>query len=406
MKLVNTLRIAIKALLRNKTRALLTMLGIIIGISSVIAMVALGESSSANITAEISSTGTNMIFVMPQAQNKGGVNMGRTDNKSLTIDDVAALKKDATLLSDISPMVSVSGQLINGTYNHPTSISGVDASFFNIRMINIEQGTIFTQYDVTTAAKVCVIGKTIITELFPNDPNPIGKIIRFKGIPLKIIGIQEAKGQNQMGQDQDDVVYLPYTTVQKRMLGITHVQAIYASAISEEQSAAAVSEINRIISTSHKLGPSDELDFEIRTQAEMLEMIGTVTGMLTLLLAAVAAISLIVGGIGIMNIMYVTVTERTKEIGLRMSIGAQNKDILLQFLTESIILCLIGGVIGIVFGVGIAYVATYFLGWPYIINFTSIIASFVVCAATGVFFGWYPARKASNLDPIVALRYE
>lgn len=406
MNLLNTLRIAFMALLRNKTRALLTMLGIIIGISSVIAMVALGESSAANITAEISSTGTNMIFIRPQSQNKGGVNMGFSDNKSLTFDDVDALRRNARLLKHISPAVSTAGQLVNGTNNWPSSLQGVDASFFDIRSISLEQGTVFTAHDVSTAAKVCIIGKTIVKELFPNETNPIGKTIRFKSIPLRVIGIIEAKGQNQMGQDQDDVLYLPYTTVQKRILAITHVQTIYASAVSEERSGEAVGEIKNILRSTHKLKPSDDADFEIRTQAEMLEMIGSVTGMLTMLLAAVAAISLVVGGIGIMNIMYVTVTERTKEIGLRMSIGAQNRNILMQFLTESIILCLIGGVIGILLGVSIAYVGTYFLGWPYIINVSSIFLSFAVCALTGVFFGWYPARKAANLDPIVALRYE
>lgn len=406
MNLLNTIKIAFKALLRNKTRALLTMLGIIIGISSVIAMVALGESSTANITAEISSTGTNMVFITPVAQNKGGVNMGASSNESLTLEDVDALRKQSQYLSNISPSVSATGQLINGTYNWLGSVQGVDASFFNIRKIELDKGVLFSANDVATAAKVCIIGQTIVEELFPNESAVIGKNIRFKGIPLRVIGIQEQKGQNQMGQDQDNVVYLPYTTVQKRMLGIVHVQSIFASAISEDKSEAAVDEIKMILRSQHKLKPSDELDFEIRTQAEMLKMVSSVTGMLTLLLAAIAAISLIVGGIGIMNIMYVTVTERTKEIGLRMSIGAQNRDILLQFLTESIILSLIGGVIGILCGITLAYAGTNLLGWPYMINMTSIWASFGVCAATGVFFGWYPARKASQLDPIVALRYE
>jgi len=270
----------------------------------------------------------------------------------------------------------------------------------------VAKGTCFTDYDVKTAGKVCLVGKTVVNQLFPDGSDPIGATIRYKNIPLKIIGILVEKGQNNMGKDQDDIIYLPYTTVQKRILAITHVQMIFASAVSEELSADAEMELTSILRSSHKLSPTDELDFEIRTQAEMLSMMSNVTSMMSMLLSAIAAISLLVGGIGIMNIMYVTVTERTKEIGLRMSIGALNRDILLQFLTESVILSIIGGIIGIFLGIILSYVISYSLSWPFLISYKAISLSFLVCGATGVFFGWYPARKASQLDPIVALRYE
>ncbi len=406
MKWFGFLTIAYHALLRNKMRALLTMLGIIIGIASVITMVSLGASSTEQIRGEISSSGSNMIFIMPANQNKGGINMGFNSAKSLTMDDVDAIRQQTHYVTDVSPAVSSLGQLVYGTNNTPTTLQGVDIPFFTIRKIELSRGTLFTDYDVKTAGKLCVIGKTVVSNLFPDGSDPIGATIRFGKIPLKVIGVLEEKGQNAMGQDQDDVVYLPYTTVQKRILAITHVQTIYASARTEEESAEAVTEIKDILNRSHGLNPADEPDYEIRTQAELISMISNVTGMLTILLSAIAGISLLVGGIGIMNIMYVTVTERTKEIGLRMSIGALNYDIMMQFLVESIILSLTGGLIGILLGVGISYIASMALSWPFILSGTSIALAFFVCAATGVFFGWYPARRASQLDPIVALRYE
>lgn len=392
--------------MRNKLRAFLTMLGIIIGITSVITMVSLGEASTENIRGEISSSGSNMIFIMPGNQNKGGINMGHSDSKSLTLEDVDAIRTTCPSVFLVSPSVSAAGQLVYGTNNTPTSLQGVDVSFLSIRDIQLDKGIPFTAHDVETSGKVCMIGKTIVDKLFPDGSDPLGKTIRFGKIPLKVIGVLQAKGQNSMGQDQDNVVYLPYTTVQKRILAITHLQTIFASAFSEEQSASAVSEITSALRKNHKLSPTADADFEIRTQAELLSMISNVTGMLTLLLSAIAGISLLVGGIGIMNIMYVTVTERTKEIGLRMSIGAQNRDILMQFLVESIILSLLGGVIGIIGGILISYIATTALGWPFILSIKSILIAFLVCSATGLFFGWYPAKKAASLDPITALRYE
>lgn len=406
MNLYNYLSIAYKALMRNKTRALLTMLGIIIGIASVIAVMSLGQASTNNIRSEIASTGTNMIFISPARQQKGGVNMGATNAKSLTKDDVAALRSRCKYVTAISPSVSVAGQLVYGTNNTPTSLSGVDVSFVKIRDLRLAKGLFFSDHDVETSAKVCVVGMTVVDELFSDGTEPLGKYIRFKNIPLRIIGVLEEKGQSSMGQDQDDVVYLPYTTVQKRMLSITHYNSIMASAVSEAESDTAVEEITRIMRMSHKLQPTDDPDFDIFTQAEMLSMISNVTGMLTTLLTAIAAISLLVGGIGIMNIMYVTVTERTKEIGLRMSIGAQKKFVLMQFLSESVILSLVGGFIGIILGIVVSYLVSLFLGWDIVINLTSVLIAFGVCFVEGVVFGWYPAKKAAQSDPIVALRYE
>ena len=382
------------------------MLGIIIGIGSVIAMVSLGQSSTVSINSQISEMGSNLIMVMPASQRQGGVNIGATASKRLTVEDADALREKSQYLAAVSPTVNSSGQLINGSYNWPTSIQGGNTDFFEIRKYTIKSGIPFTEYDVRTAAKVCIVGQTVIDNLFPDGESPIGKSIRFKNIPLKIIGVLESKGQNSMGQDQDDVVIAPYTTVQKRILAITHVNGIVASAESEQVADLAAAEVQTILREQHKLKAGTENDFRVHTMQEILDTMGSVTGMLTLLLAAVASISLVVGGIGIMNIMYVTVTERTKEIGLRMSIGAQNQDILMQFLAESTILSLIGGLIGIVFGLILSYAASSLLTWPFIVSTTAVVISFLVCAATGIFFGWYPAKKASNLDPITALRYE
>jgi putative ABC transport system permease protein len=400
MKLGNIIKIAISALMRNKTRAMLTMLGIIIGIASVIAMVSIGQSSTMGITQEMSSMGSNMIFVSPGSQQRGPFSAGSGTAENLTAKDAEALKK-SPYIAAVSPSVSAAGQLINGSNNWRGTVTGGSADIIAIRNFNLEAGIMFTDFDVRTSAKVCVIGKTVQQKLFPNGENPIGKTIRFNNIPLKIIGILESKGQNTMGQDQDDVVFTPYTTVQKRVLAITHVQMIMMSAIDEASVDLAMTDAERILKINVGSG-----DFEIRSQKEMLNMMSSVTGMLTMLLAAIASISLIVGGIGIMNIMYVTVTERTKEIGLRMSIGAPNRSILMQFLAESTMLSLVGGVIGIIIGLSLSFAVSALLGFPFVISTTAIVASFLVCVATGIFFGWYPAKKASKLDPIVALRYE
>ncbi len=406
MNINNLIRIAWKALMRNKTRALLTMLGIIIGISSVIAMVSLGQSSTKSINSEISSMGTNMIMVMRNSQRQGGVNIGSGNVQTMKVSDVDAIVERAKHVSMVSPSVNASGQLVYGSNNWPGSIQGGNSDYLAIRKYEIASGSNFTEMDVKNSAKVCVIGTTVAENLFTNGEDPLGKVIRFGKTPLKVIGVLESKGQNQMGQDQDDVIIAPYTTVQKRILSINYLHMIMASAASEEVADEAAMEIEKIMSQQHKIKPGAEADFNVRTQQQMLDMMNSVTGMLTILLAAVAAISLVVGGIGIMNIMYVTVTERTREIGLRRSVGAKNKDILRQFLFESTILSLIGGVIGLIFGLLLAYVGSSALNWPYVVNVPVMFVAFAVCAAIGIFFGWYPARKAASLDPINALRYE
>jgi len=406
MNFFNLFKIAYKALLRNKTRAMLTMLGIVIGIASVIAMVSLGQSSSLSINEQISSSGTNLIMVMRASQMQGGVNIGSANVQTLTDKDVYALMQRARYISMASPVVNYSGQLVYGSNNWQGSLQGGNEYLTAIRRYEIESGSNFTEYDVRTYAKVCMIGKTVADNLFRNGEDPIGKTIRVGKIPFRIIGVLASKGQNQMGQDQDDTVIVPYTTVQKRMLAINFVHMIMASAFSEDVAIEAAREIETILRETHKIKEGQADDFQVRTQQEMLEMLNSVTGFLTALLAAIASISLIVGGIGIMNIMYVTVTERTKEIGLRMSIGARNGDIKLQFLTESTILSLIGGLIGIVFGLLLSYGASALLNWPFLVSVQAVALSFVVCAATGIFFGWYPAKKAASLDPINALRYE
>ena len=405
MNFLNLLKIAYRALLRNKTRALLTMLGIIIGIASVIAMVSIGQSSSKSINDQISSMGTNLIMVTRNFQRQGGVNIGSGNVQTMTERDVDAIRANCRYVSMASPVVNASGQIVYGANNWPGSIRGGNAEYLAINKFEMASGTNFTDDDVRNSAKVCLIGTTVAENIFPNGENPVGEIIRFGKIPFKVIGVLKSKGQNQMGQDQDDVVIAPYTTVQKRILAINYLHMIMASAASEQVAAEATAEIESAMRIHHRTqGATD--DFQVRTQQEMLNMMNSVTGFLTVLLAAIASISLVVGGIGIMNIMYVTVTERTREIGLRMSIGAKNGDILRQFLFESTILSLIGGVIGIFFGLLLSYAVSSFLNWPFMVSGMSISLSFLVCAATGIFFGWYPARKAASLDPINALRYE
>nr|WP_321412434.1 ABC transporter permease [uncultured Carboxylicivirga sp.] len=406
MNYINLTKIAINALKRNKFRAILTMLGIIIGVGSVIGMLSIGEGSKKNIQDEISSMGSNMIFVMPGSQRRGGVMMGNSDSKSLTMKDIEQLEKSSQYLSRISPQVSSSGQAIKGNKNWPTSIYGVNTEYLEIRKYELEDGRIFTDKEITSLGKVCLVGKTVVENIFGDSVDPVGQTIRFAGIPLKIIGVLKEKGQNGMGMDQDDLIIAPYTTVQRRILAITHIQAIYASSIDEESTDQAIEEIETVLRSQHKLKEGTSDDFEVRSQAEMVQAFSSVSDMLTMLLGAIAGISLLVGGIGIMNIMFVSVTERTKEIGLRMSVGGSGTDILMQFLIEAVILSIFGGIIGIVFGLLISAVATNALNLPFIVMQNAIILSFLVCTAIGVFFGWYPARKAANLNPIDAIRHE
>jgi len=406
MNLFNLLRIAYRALLRNKLRAFLTMLGIIIGVASVIAMVAIGQGSKQSIHDQLSNMGTNMITVQAASNLAGGVRIAGTSFQTLTIKDIIALKAKAKNISEISPAVTSRGQAINGALNWPTSMSGVSPEYLDIRKLTLKDGIPFTQNDVLTSAKVCLIGQTVIDNLFPNGDNPVGRVIRFGHIPFKIIGVLNPKGFNAFGQDQDDILIAPYTTVQKRILATIYYSNIYASASSEAVTDQAVTEMTQILRDSHRLRSSEDNDFQVRTQQELIATLSSTSGLLTVLLTVVAGISLVIGGIGIMNIMYVSVTERTKEIGLRMSIGARGRDILMQFLMEAILISITGGVIGVLLGFLSTRIVTLTLGWPTIISQSSVMLSFVVCAVTGIFFGYYPAQKASRLDPIEALRYE
>src|ERR1700748_362926 len=382
MNLANLIRIALKALQRNKLRAFLTMLGIIIGVGSVIAMVAIGQGSKQSIHDQLSNMGTNMITVQPASNLNGGVRIAGTSFQTLTIKDTPALKAQAQYISEISPAVTSKGQAINGALNWPTTMSGVAPEYLDIRKLTLKDGIAFTQNDVLTSAKVCLIGQTVVDNLFPNGENPVGKIIRFGNIPFQIIGVLTPKGFNAFGQDQDDILIAPYTTVQKRILATIYYTNIYASAANESVTDQAVTEMTQILRDAHRLRDSEDNDFTGRTQQELIATLSSTSGLLTVLLTVVAGISLVIGGIGIMNIMYVSVTERTKEIGLRMSIGARGIDILLQFLIEAIVISATGGLIGIGLGIVSSLLITALLSWPTLISESSIVLSFLVCAIT------------------------
>ncbi|MEI6409528.1 MAG: ABC transporter permease [Bacteroidota bacterium] len=406
MKIFNLLRIAWRAISRNKMRTVLTMLGIIIGVGAVISMIAIGQGSKQSIQSQITAMGSNMIMIRPISNVQGGVRMDNSSVQSLTETDITALQKQPEFILDVSPSVSSKGQAINGSYNWSTSVQGVYPEFLSIRSWSVRDGVNLSKQDVVTAAKVCVIGQTVIDNLFPNGEDPLGREIRFKRIPFKIIGILSKKGENTFGQDQDDVILTPVTTVQKRITATTSYQNVFASAIDENSSEQAVDEVTRVLRTSHHLQKDEEDDFTVRSQAELISTFSSTSQILTILLAAISGISLLVGGIGIMNIMYVSVTERTKEIGLRMALGARGSDILMQFLIEAILISITGGLIGVAFGIGAAKLVTILINWPTVVTQSSVILSFLVCFITGVFFGYYPALKASKLDPIEALRYE
>ncbi len=406
MNIINLIKIAYASLLRNKFRTFLTMLGIIIGVASVITMLAIGQGSKESIKNQITSMGTNMLFIRPSNQMRGGVSMGSANSKRLTIDDVKAIREKCPSVALVSPYVRGGGQVISSAGNWPTSILGVNTEYFNIRNLSLKSGSLFTQRDIRTANKVCIIGKTIVDNVFGEGYDPVGENIRFNKIPFKIMGVLESKGESTFGTDQDDIILAPYTTVQKRITSRTHLHAIFISAKDASSVDSAENEVEDAMRYSHKLAPSDEDDFRIMNQQEFIKMFTSTSDIMTMLLAAIAAISLIVGGIGIMNIMYVSVTERTREIGLRMSVGGRGSDILLQFLIESILLSVSGGIIGVILGIISSQIITHFAGWPVIITPNSIIISFLFCAFIGIFFGWYPAKKAANLNPIDALRYE
>lgn len=407
MNVTNLFKIALRAIAANKLRSFLTMLGIIIGVASVIAMMAIGQGSKKSIQANIAEMGSNMIMIRPgQDKGPGGARQDASEMQTLKLKDYETLKEQAKYLAHISPSVSSSGQFINGNNNTPSTLYGISPEYLDIRQLKVEDGEMFTDDDIKSSAKVCVIGKTVADNLFTNGEDPVGQVIRFNTTPFRIVGVLKSKGYNSFGMDQDDMVLAPYTTVMKRILSVTYLEGINASAITEKMTDLAIDDVTSILRANHKLKGDDADDFTIRSQQEMAEMMNSTSDTMTVLLLVVACISLVVGGIGIMNIMYVSVTERTKEIGLRMSVGARGIDILNQFLIESVMLSVTGGLIGVVVGIGAAVGINVFAHWPIQIQPWSVLLSFAVCSATGIFFGWYPAKKAASLDPIEALRYE
>ncbi len=406
MRIVNLLKIAYRSLIKNKLRVLLTMLGIIIGVASVIAMLAIGQGSKQNIQASVASLGTNSVMIYPGSSTQGGVRMGAGSYSTLTKKDADAIVAKCEYVTDVSPVVQKSSQVIAGNQNWHTMVVGGLTQYFSIRNLTIGKGNMFSASDERTAAKVCVIGLTVSENLFGVNGDPVGQFIRINSIPFKVIGVLERKGQNSFGQDQDDIIIAPFSTVQKRMLSTIYLNSILASATSENDVDKAKEQITSIMRVQHKLTPANEDDFTVRSQADIANIFGSISKIMTILLACIAGISLIVGGIGIMNIMLVSVTERTREIGIRMAVGAKGRDVLIQFMIESVVISVLGGVIGIILGILVSFLVGKFGGWPVVITGTSIVLSFAFSSAVGIFFGWYPARKAASLNPIDALRYE
>jgi putative ABC transport system permease protein len=401
------IRIAFRALLRNKMRAALTMLGIIIGVSAVIAMVSIGQGAQASVQAQIASFGTNLLFVSAGAQNVGGVRSGTGDSgtNTLTIEDLEAIKREVPAASMVTPSINTRTQMVTGNENWNTSVQGVSEQFPEIRKWNVGSGSFFTDTDVRTAARVIVIGQTIADNLFPGQ-DPVGQTIRLTNLPFQVVGVMARKGQDNQGRDQDDIAFAPYTAVQKKLLGSTRVQIAYVSAVSEDATYAAQQQITELLRQRHKLAASDPNDFTVRNMSDIAEAANETNSIMTILLGSIAGVSLLVGGIGIMNIMLVSVTERTREIGIRMAIGARSSAVRTQFLIESIVLSLTGGAMGIILGIVASLTIPVLLGWPTLVSFAAIVGSVVFSVAVGVFFGYYPARKAANLDPIDALRFE
>lgn len=412
MNYQNLFKIAIRAIAANKMRSFLTELGIIIGIAAVITMLAIGQGSKASIKANIAEMRSNMIMISPGADMRGGVRQDASSMETLKQADYQSIKDECNYISAISPTVNSSGQWIYGNNNTQSSIYGVNQDYLSIRQLKVADGEMFTDTDIKAASKVCILGQTVVDYLFPDGSDPIGKVVRFNSIPFRVIGVLKKKGYNSMGMDQDDLVLAPYTTVMKRIMAQTYLGGIVCSAITEEASQPAQDQITEILRRNHKLKDAtdtteaDEDNFNIRSQEEISSMMNSTMSTITILLESVAGISLLVGGIGIMNIMYVSVTERTREIGLRMSVGARGIDILNQFLIEAILLSVTGGIIGVILGVSLSLSLNYFFHIATQIEPWSIIMSFAVCTFTGVFFGWYPAKKAARLDPIEAIRYE
>ncbi len=405
MELANTFRIAIKALRRNAVRSALTALGVIIGVGSVIAMIALSSGARASIDAQIQAQGTNVIYVSSGSSRMGGVRSGSGGTVTLTLDDARAIAEQVPTVARLTPVVRGRVQVVAGDQNWNTSVEGGSEDYVVVRNWPIASGANIAPRDIQVAEKVCLLGDTVARTLFP-DQDPVGQIIRVRSIPFRVLGVLAPKGQGQWGQDQDDLIFAPYTTIQKKLLGITYVHQIMVSASRSDAVEEAATAITRLLRQRHRIQSPDDDDFSVRTVEEMAQTRVQLAQTMTGLLMSVASVSLLVGGIGIMNIMLVSVTERTREIGLRMAVGARTRDILRQFLTEAVSLSVLGGAVGIVLGVGVSRGLTSLLGWPTLVAPSSIVVAFAFAAAVGIFFGYYPAWKAANLDPIEALRYE
>jgi len=405
MRYLAIIKIAFRALRRNKMRTVLTMLGIIIGVGAVIAMVALGRGAKAQVAARIASLGQNTLMVFSGSINRGGVFSGFGGAGTLTVEDAEAIEKEVPGVAAISPEVRTGGQIMAGNNNWSTEGRGEDVSYLEIRQWELAEGAMFTEVDVRSAAKVCVLGKTTADKLFPNE-DPIGQTIRIRNVPMKVLGVLKAKGVSMFGSDQDDTLIMPYTTAMKRFSGVTTLRTINVQASTSDEVTAVQNGITELLRQRHRIQPGRDDDFMIRNPQEFAEAQNATAETMTALLAGIAGVSLLVGGIGIMNIMLVSVTERTREIGIRMAVGARGRDILLQFLIEAVTLSSIGGILGIALGVGGARMLTVLKNWATQVSADSVIIAFIFSAAVGIFFGFYPARKASQLDPIDALRYE
>jgi putative ABC transport system permease protein len=405
MDFMNTFRLALRALARNKMRSALTMLGIIIGVGAVIAVVSIGQGANYKVQQGIAAMGTNAVFIAAGSNRAGGVRQGYGGVKTLTVDDMNAILREIPLIKQAAPSLTNRQQIVYGNQNWSTQVTGTTPNYFDIRSWPVQSGSVFSDEEVDLAANVCVIGTTVEKILFL-DEDPIGKTMRIGNLPFRVDGVLASKGQSTVGQDQDDVIFAPYTTVQRKIQGITWLQVINASAVSQEASLAAVTPITSLLRERHRLRPGTDDDFLIRTQADIEDLADQTASVMTYLLGGIASVSLLVGGIGIMNIMLVSVTERTREIGVRMAVGATETDVQRQFLVEAVTLSMIGGFIGILLGLIGSALISNILTWPTLISGKAIIAAVIFSAGVGISFGYYPARKASQLDPIEALRYE
>ncbi|MDD4052574.1 MAG: ABC transporter permease [candidate division Zixibacteria bacterium] len=405
MSIIETIRIAVDSFARQKTRALLTMLGIIIGVGAVVAMVAVGQGATASVETQISSLGANVLMIFPGSTMQGGVRSGAGAGTTLTLDDILAIREQAPAVGAITPSAHANRQVIVGNLNWSTEIEGGYTDYFKIRDRQLNSGELFTEQDERSANKVCVLGQTVIDNLFPGQ-DPVGQMIRIQKIPFRVVGTLKARGQTGMGQDQDDLIVAPFSTVQRKLLNNNYIRMALVSAVTKERINEADTQISEILRQRHRIQPGEDDDFTIRSQADIAQAVGSTSRVMTILLGSIASVSLLVGGIGIMNIMLVSVTERTREVGLRMSLGARRRDILQQFLVESILLSLAGGIIGVGAGLAASAIISKIAGWATLVSPVSVAVAFLFSGAVGVFFGFYPARKASRLNPIEALRYE